>query len=140
MERTCYRRLTGYKYQLTADTGCDTVLRCGDAVGNDFVHLTGEGRLTIRRGYAWDGPSGPTLDTRSFMRGSLVHDALYQLMREGLLDGTFREPADRLLQKLCLDDGMPAWRAAYVYRMVRWFGGRSAAPRTDAGPPVICVP
>jgi hypothetical protein len=42
------------------------------------------------KGYAWNGPSGPTLDTRNFMRGSLVHDALYQLMREGRMDNGLR--------------------------------------------------
>jgi len=139
MERTCYRMLTGYKYQLTADTGCETGLRVGD-VGNDFVQLDGEGRLTLRAGYAWDGPSGPTLDTPSFMRGSLLHDALYQLMRTGLLDPTHRESADRLLRQQCLDDGMPAWRVAYVYRLVRWFGGRHATPRAAEHSSVTCLP
>ena len=44
--------------------------------------------------------------------GSLLHDALYQLMREGLLDHTLhREAADRILQSLCREDGMTALRA-----------------------------
>jgi hypothetical protein len=60
----------------------------------------------ISKGYAWDGPSGPTIDTGNFMRGSLIHDALYQLMRTGNLPTSFRERADLLLRKTCIDDGM----------------------------------
>jgi len=68
------------------------------------------------KGYAPDGPSGPTLDTANFMRGSLVHDTLYQLMREGLLNHNLpREAADRILQSLYREDGMLALRAWWVY-------------------------
>ncbi|EMJ66210.1 hypothetical protein LEP1GSC051_1244 [Leptospira sp. P2653] len=95
-----------------------------------FVDMTPDGLLSIDAGYAWDGPSGPTIDTRTFLRGSLVHDALYQLMREKKLDWKlYRDPADQLLKQICLEDGMNAFRAAYVYRFVRWFGESSAAPR-----------
>ena len=60
------------------------------------------------------------------MRGSLVHDALYQLMREGLLDLGWRETADQELRRVCLEDGMSAIRAWWVYKAVR-FGGESSA-------------
>ena len=49
---------------------------------------------------AGDGPSGPAIDTKNFMRASLVHDALYQLMRLGTLDKSRRQYADRLLQTI----------------------------------------
>jgi hypothetical protein len=73
------------------------------------------------------------------MRGSLVHDALYQLMRERRLDEeTYREPADRLLQKMCKEDGMSAPRAWWVYQAVHFFGQPSADPANDK--PVIRAP
>jgi hypothetical protein len=78
--------------------------------------------LTIKKGYAWDGPSGPTFDTPSFMRGSLVHDALYQLICEDSLPDFFRAYADRLLYRLCREDGMSSVRAWYVYKAVEAFG------------------
>ena len=57
--------------------------------------LNTKGHLIIKRSYAWDGPSGPTIDTKNFMRGSLVHDALYQLMRhEHLSSDEWRAVAD----------------------------------------------
>ncbi len=40
-----------------------------------------DGVLTIRSGYAWDGPGGPAMDTPAAMYGSLSHDALYHHSR-----------------------------------------------------------
>jgi hypothetical protein len=77
----------------------------------------------------WDGPSGPTIDSLTFMRGSLVHDALYQLMRENHLNHSeYREPADRVLQKICKEDGMWSLRAWWVYHGVRLFADPAADP------------
>ncbi len=77
--------------------------------------------LKVYKRYAWDGPSGPTFDTKTFMRGSLFHDALCQLIGEGLLDKKYRKYADQLLRKICLEDGMSKFRAWYVYMAVRTY-------------------
>lgn len=120
----------GYKYQLKegylfAYTG----IIPPENIGTEYIKLDLDGNLTIKKGYAWDGPSGPTIDTKNFMRGSLAHDALYQLMRENFLDhDQYREAADRLLQRLCKEDGMWALRAWWVYQGVRIFGDPSADP------------
>jgi len=76
----------------------------------------------VLAGYAWDGPSGPTLDTRSFMVGAMVHDVLYQAIREGYLASSYRKTADSVLYRLCREAGMPPWRAWYVHHFVRWCG------------------
>lgn len=90
------------------------------------------GVLHIDRGYAWDGPSGPAIHTANFMRGSLVHDALYQLMREGHLAASrYRDDADKELKLTCLEDGMSSLRAWWVYHGVRLGGGPST--RGDGG-------
>ena len=117
----------GYKYQLAKDYEIEIDVR-GSHVRSPFLSLTPQGRLTVRKGYAWDGPSGPTVDTSNFMRGSLVHDALYQLIREGHLPRAQRLYADELLRKLCREDGMSAPRAWWVYKAVRWFARRAALP------------
>jgi len=78
--------------------------------------------LTIHEGYAWDGASGPTIDTKSFMRGSLVHDALYQLISTKKLGKEHRRDADKVLYRICREDGMSWFRAKYVYYAVRKFG------------------
>lgn len=114
----------GYKYQLEVDYQVDTGIVPATPGGNRFVQITLDGNLLIRAGYPWDGPSGPTLDTPDFMRGSLVRDALYQLMRENFLSKDLhRKQADSLLRAICREDGMPALRAWYVYLAVRNFGG-----------------
>ncbi len=133
MEQITYRRLTNYKYQLREAYDVDTGISTGADVRtvDDWVVLDTAGRITLKNGYAWDGPSGPTIDTKNFMRPSLVHDGFYQLMRDGKLDpAKHRLPADKLLRKMCLQDGMSAFRAGYVYRFVRMFGERSTRPRT----------
>ena len=97
-----------------------------------FCELRHDGLLTIKAGYAWDGPSGPTFDTKSFMRGSLVHDVLYQILRNPKFQATdnehilLRHRADLLLHDICLEDGMWKWRARWVLRGVRTGGGPSA--------------
>jgi hypothetical protein len=127
MKSIAYRG--GYKYQLQEAYSLEISILPAAAVANDYIALDPQGALRIAKGYAWDGPSGPTLDTRNFMRGSLVHDALYQLMREGLLDHTIhREAADRILQSLCREDGMTALRAWWVYQGVRLFGNPASDP------------
>lgn len=133
MECITYKK--GYKYQLTAAYVTPTEIKPGHDIDIDFIALNTSGLLTIKKGYAWDGPSGPTVDTLNFMRGSLVHDALYQLMREGHLDNKHcREAADRLLQQLCTEDGMCAARAWWVYHGVR-LGGNPAADPANSKPP-----
>ena len=128
----CIAYKAGYKYQLKEDCVTRIDIEPDDNVITQFLELTTGGALTIRKGYAWDGPSGPTFDTLNFMRGSLVHDALYQLMRERHLDeDTYRERADRLLQKICKEDGMSTLRAWWVYQGVHLFGEPSADPAND---------
>lgn len=114
----------GYKYQLAADYS--VLLPFGLDVDEPFYSMSADGLLTVRAGYAWDGPSGPAIDTKNFMRGSLVHDVLYQMIREGHFPFSRREEADAVLRAICREDGMSAIRAWWVYRGVR-AGGSSAA-------------
>lgn len=120
-----YRKLKGYKYELLESASVDSGI-AGFNVSTEYVALTPTGHLTVAPRYAWDGPSGPTIDTPSFMRGSLFHDALYQLIREHHLPESVRRHADDLLRRLCLEDGMWSLRAWYVWRFVRRWGRRSA--------------
>lgn len=124
-DKIAYR--DGYKYQLAATYVCTVAIRPPEVVQHDYITLYPSGIMTIRRGYAWDGPSGPTIDTKNFMRGSLVHDAMYQLIGEGLLPLSARAQADEELRRLCREDGMSAIRAWWVYQGVHWFGDTAAA-------------
>ena len=135
----CIAYKSGYKYQLEEDYVTSIDINPAAPIKTEYLELTTDGTLTVRKGYAWDGPSGPTIDTLNFMRGSLVHDALYQMMRESHLDkDKYRESADRLLQIMCKEDGMSALRAWWVYQGVRFGGDPSADPANDK--PVIRAP
>jgi len=125
-----YRELKGYKYDTQKREQVDTGITIGKSISCKYHYLSYGGRLSIRRGYAWDGASFLTFDTKSSMRGSLIHDALYQLMREGHLDrDKWRERADELLRDICIEDGMWEWRANMWYFFVRHFGKKSSMPR-----------
>lgn len=117
----------GFKYQLAEDykTKLDLI---GYIIDIQFIKLTSIGILTIRSGYAWDGPSGPTLDTQDSMRGSLEHDALYQLMRMELLPQSERKFADDRLEYVCKEDGMGLFRANLWNFGVDRFASGAAKP------------
>lgn len=124
-----YKSLQGYKYLLVEAHQENLILQPYKAIKTNFIHLTTSGQITISKGYAWDGPSGPTIDTRNFMRASLIHDALYQLMRLSLLDyKVHRELADQILYEICLEEGMTEFRAWYVHKGGRLFGEKNAVP------------
>jgi hypothetical protein len=124
-----YRDLHAYKYQLleTYEVYVGIEPR-GPDIRTDLIDLTREGVLKVRRGYCWDGPSGPAIDTKSFMRGSLVHDAIYQLIRMGMLPADRKTKADEVLKRMCLEDGMLPVRAGWVRLALGLFGSRRTRP------------
>jgi len=121
---------SGYKYQLRNTYKISTGIIPPYELTTRYLTLGTDGKLTIKAGYAWDGASGPAIDTQNFMRGSLVHDALYQLMEDKHLSHDHMEAIDRLLQKLCIEDGMSKMRAWWVYQGVK-YGGKAKTPKYD---------
>ena len=141
MDQIYYRELKAYKYQVMKEYNLQIDIQPAIDLIFKYMALTCEGLLTIKDGYAWDGPSGPTVDTLDFMRGSLVHDVLYQLMRLGALDyKIYRKRADEILREICLADGMSAFRAWYVYQAVQWFGENFAKPKPESEVVTIRAP
>lgn len=120
-----YRDLPRWKYQLEHDWAYKTSI-ANFEITQPYFSLAPDGLLIVHRGYCWDGPSGPTFDTKSFMRGSVVHDVLYQAIRIGKLPGGMRKIADKELDQLLKADGMRWWRRRYVYRALRLFAGGAA--------------
>jgi hypothetical protein len=124
----------GYKYQLAEDYSIQTPLRPAQDIITECIILTTTGLLTIKKGYAWDGCSGPTYDDKTNMRGGLVHDAGYQLLRMGLLPTENRIIIDRLLRSICLEDGMFWLRAWYYFEGVDHFAAFAAKYNSDPYP------
>lgn len=127
----------GYKYQLYEDASVMSGIT-GYDIKTEYIDLSPSGILTVKRGYAWDGASGPTIDTDTSMSGSLFHDALYQLMREKHLPPECREAADYLLYRVCADAGMYELRARGWYDAVRALAASAADPKNDR--PILEAP
>jgi hypothetical protein len=121
----------GYKYQLQEDYVHILIGGCTVPLFHHSKYIVAVGtRVTVKAGYAWDGPSGPTYDSKSALRASLIHDTLYQLISEGILDDKQREAADNELYTTLLEDGVNKVRAYLWYLAVRAFGGASSTTQT----------
>ena len=117
-----YVKIRDYKYKTAEHYEVVTGIFPPSPIYTEFIELDSTGLMSIKSGYSWDGPSGPTIDTKNFMTGSLVHDAFYQLIREGHLSRDYGHKANVLLREMCLNAGMSKFRAWYVYKSVEAFG------------------
>lgn len=123
-KRITFKRLYPVKYKTTShDLFFNTGLVLQTAIEHPAFSIEVDGWLTIHEGYSFDGASGPAIDTECFMRGAAAHDALYQAKQLDFpLPADWKEKADRLLVRLCREDGMGRLRAAWVYQAVKRFG------------------
>lgn len=119
----------GFKYQLTEDEITQTPIHPDADIDTQFISLTKGGLLTVRSGYAWDGPSGPTVDTDNSMTPSLNHDAFAQLMRLGLLSRIWRIMSNVFFAQQCVDRLMWRVRAWAWKRGLDKFGSPSTDPK-----------
>ena len=120
----------GYKYQLVESYIVKTDI-LGFLVSTKYIALSPKGDLTIKEGYAWDGASGPTIDTDDTFRPSLVHDAFYQLMREKHIPITYRKQVDDILRTMLVEDGMWKVRALLWHDALFVVGEPAADPKHD---------
>jgi hypothetical protein len=137
----CIRYADGYKYQLRAAYASvfpELADQDRQSIVTDWIELDPDGTMRIFAGYAWDGASGPTYDSKSSMRPSLGHDASYQLIRMGLLDPKWREAADRAFRRQCGEDGKWSIRAQLWYQAVRLFAKPATDPASQS--PDQCAP
>jgi hypothetical protein len=110
-----------YNYRLLRARNCSTGIFLGRTIEHPYFRLDEKGRLTIQPGYEWNGATR-AIDTKDFMRASLFHDTLYQMLRMQLIPASCRKSADKLLYKLLGEDGMSGFRRWYVYHAVRLLG------------------
>ena len=127
----------GYKYQLAENEAFQTEFKSKIGFKTDFLSITKEGLLVVHKGYAWDGPSGPTYDDEAFIYGSLAHDALYQLMRGGWLPHSSWRSADKEMEKFIkikLKEKNRFVRGIWKARMVWVMAGLKLAKGKAADP------
>src|SRR5574343_35553 len=114
----------GFKYQISEDfiIRLEGITIDRDIIVEEFYEFYKDGTLILKRGFAWDGASGPTLDTKDTYIPSAVHDALYRMIRHGYLPLSFKPIADKIFYELLLQYGMFKLRAYIWYVMVSLFG------------------
>jgi len=122
-----------WKYKLEEDVVFETGIVPCFAFSSEFLNMWST-ELTIYAGYCWDGASGPTVDTKNSLPPSLVHDALYQLIREGALPKSARKRADEIFREICIECGMNKVRAWLWYRGLRAGGAKATESRIKVAP------
>ncbi len=110
MEKIYFK--AGYKYQLTRPYSVFTGIYPKEDIVYPFFTIKENGWLHVKEGFAWDGASGPTLDSKSSMRPSLVHDCFCQAAKDRKIDYKEYAPQyNQLFKKMCIEDGMWGIRA-----------------------------
>ena len=128
---------SGYAYYTTEALEVPVDFACPDfplAVVSDTWLWCRQGRLVIRARYAWDGASFVLFrwvgTPGAWLLPSLVHDALYQALREGKLWRQYRDEIDRLFCRQLQARGV-SWVVSMVaYWCVR-VGGNFAVRKTN---------
>jgi hypothetical protein len=121
----------GYKFQTVGDTTLFIGITPPKSLLFQWAILSNNGWLTIIHDYAWNGMSGIPLNIKSTMRGVVVHDVTYQMIRLGFLDIAWKDKADQNLRDMCIEDGLPKFMAATIYKAVQKFGLSSTAPKAE---------
>jgi len=129
---------SGYKKQIFLPAFYASGIKIPKRIVTNFCVVNKNGDIWIAAGYAWNGASGPTIDTKKTECLSLFHDLWYQLIRLGLLPENYRKAGDKMLYALGRRDGMWKIRIWYWFQGVRMGGGKSA--QIDAEPQVQYAP
>ena len=113
----------GFRYQVEEDFIIIIEdFRPDTTIINEFFEFYTDGTLLIKRGFAWDGPSGPTIDTKNGHVAAIVHDVFYRCIRKGYLPLSIKPISDKIFYKLLRKKGMFVLRAYLWYLGVKLFG------------------
>lgn len=104
----------------------------GHSVIASLYELKANGKLRLKRFFAWDGPTGAK-NTKDFIVSSGIHDVFCEMIRKGLIPATEQCKADDFMWQLngmkqVWSDGeaeevleMHPFRREYAYAAVRTF-------------------
>lgn len=131
VESTHLHFIDGFKYQVVNEFVIiikDFKPSCN--IIDEFCEFYTDGTLVIKRGFAWDGASGPTFDTKNSFIPSIVHDVFYRFIRKGFLDISVKTIADDIFYKMLRANGMCFIKAFMWYLGVHFFGKKSCTEPT----------
>lgn len=133
---------SGFRHQLVEDASTQTEIYPDEDILTDYIILLTSGLLTTKKGYAWDGPSGPCRwiadrlpkwlkrkYLRCILPGSLFHDALFQLFRMGLLKSLWFEQANKEFRRINIECGMSRPRVWWTFKAVQKASRSAADPK-----------
>lgn len=129
-KRICYRKIRPYKYKLlnTYNLVFPRMIDIEPVSLQGLFKISRLG-LEVSEGYAWDGLSF-VYDTKASFVGGLVHDVLYQAIREGLLPVEMKAFADELFYFLLKECNENPVYALFLFKGVQRFGHSSCVPFT----------
>jgi len=124
-----------YKYVLRNSYEVQTKIK-GYRINGDYFKLYKSGNLVISQNYAWDGA---TLfpDTKEVMRGSCVHDCLFQMLRESIIPqdprnwGEIFKLSNKTFVGICKEDKMYWITRKIIYFFITNFGKKYARPKKN---------
>lgn len=122
-----------YKYKFKVEENFSIELPIKIADFEQPYATSKNGILEIKKGYAWDGASGPVINTQNTLIASLVHDVLYQAMRLNLIkpNKVNRKIADKNFFEILKMNGVNSVRRTVWYLAVRLFGKKSTVKIQD---------
>jgi len=142
---------SGYRHQLYEDYVTPLDIYPDKLIITRYISLFPGGNMMIKASYAWDGPSGPCRwiadrlpewlkkkYLKTILTGSLVHDALCQLERMGLLDPKWAGQINKEFKRINLKSGMSRQRAWWTYISVEKFGAFAMDPKNKK--PILTAP
>jgi hypothetical protein len=121
--------LAGLKYRLDEPYRLKVQLDSPNMVCRHVSYTDGE--LLIDREFVWDGMTGMVYNEDAVIRGSLVHDAIYHLMRECNMKASNEKIADELLYKIVVEDGVSWLYAQFIWYYVKYLGKYGRDPRMN---------
>jgi len=119
--------LAGIKYRLDKPYRLKVKLNSDNIVCRHVSYTDGE--LLIDREFVWDGVTGMWINESAAMRGSLVHDAIYHLIRECGIDDSNAKIADDLLYQFSREDGVSWTLAQIMHYTTKYLGPYGRDPK-----------
>jgi hypothetical protein len=124
---------SGYRYITQCAYVADLPATFNKDINSRFAAISAQ-QLIIMSMYAWDGASFILFQwcgtPARWLVPSLIHDALYQLVREGLIGREHREAIDRVFYAMLRERGVSWLVATGAYYAVR-IGGNFAVRKTN---------
>ncbi len=129
-----YQLASDYKFHFYAPADCLNFNEADQAFYSVYcdestcVDILPKVNITIKRGYCWDGCTW-IKDTEHNMEAGLMHDLLYQAIRERIFAHELYKIADSDFQRNCIKRGTHFLAAAFYYKVLCLLKGKYARPK-----------